>query len=148
MDAWWEMLGRPVGCRLADIGCGPGLYARRFAELGAQVLAVDVRPEAIAHVPVTPNVTPLLHDLQVAPLAERVDVAVIADVLHHVPDAPALLANLRRSTERVLVAETALGHHGAPRLRPETLSTLLRGAGFDPSSPLDGGDGRFVVLAG
>ena len=40
-------LGR--GAIVCDLGCGPGLYARRFAEAGAQVTGVDVSARSLAH---------------------------------------------------------------------------------------------------
>ena len=30
------------GSRLLDLGCGPGLYAERFARCGVRVLGIDV----------------------------------------------------------------------------------------------------------
>ena len=35
-------LGLATGSRLLDLGCGPGLYANRFAARGIQVLGIDV----------------------------------------------------------------------------------------------------------
>jgi SAM-dependent methyltransferase len=35
------------GKRVCDLGCGPGLYAERFADAGADVLGVDVSPGSI-----------------------------------------------------------------------------------------------------
>lgn len=37
------------GQRVLDVGCGNGLYARRLAELGAEVLAFDFSANMIAH---------------------------------------------------------------------------------------------------
>lgn len=42
MVAWMiDALGVSPGDRLLDLGCGPGLYARRFAERGLRVTGVD-----------------------------------------------------------------------------------------------------------
>lgn len=135
VDAWWDLLGRPTGKRIADVGCGPGLFAARLAELGADVVAVDVRPEALASVPRRPRLRTLLHDLERRPLPERVDAALLADVLHHVRDPAVLLRNLRQSAPVVLVAETVTPGHGnanGPRLALDKVSALLRGAGYVP----------------
>lgn len=35
------------GKRVCDLGCGPGLYATRFADVGADVLGVDLSPRSI-----------------------------------------------------------------------------------------------------
>jgi len=37
------------GTRIADFGCGPGLYTTRFAELGAEVTGIDFSKRSIAH---------------------------------------------------------------------------------------------------
>jgi len=38
-----------AGTRIADFGCGPGLYANRLAKLGARVTAIDFSARSIAH---------------------------------------------------------------------------------------------------
>lgn len=35
------------GAKVLDLGCGPGNYAKAFADLGAQVVALDVSPKMI-----------------------------------------------------------------------------------------------------
>lgn len=133
-DAWWELLGRPTGARLADVGCGPGVLAARYAELGADVLAVDLRADALARVPRRARVRTLAHDLEAAPLPERVDVVVLSDVLHHARQPLAALRHARASAPRVLVAEPAPGAHAGPpahaRFAPEDVARLLERAGF------------------
>ena len=37
------------GRRVADFGCGPGLYATRFAATGAEVTGIDLSQRSIAH---------------------------------------------------------------------------------------------------
>ena len=150
-DAWWSMLGRPAGQRLADLGCGPGVLAHRYAELGADVLAVDLRDEALRHVPRHPRLHNLRHDIEAAPLPRPVDVAVLSDVLHHVPDPGRLLANVWASTRRVLVAETApeasQGPPGQARIAPSAMERLLRDAGFTPAAPAWPGPGQYAIVA-
>ena len=41
--------GLPPGPAVVDLGCGPGLYASRLAELGYQVAGVDFPPSSIAY---------------------------------------------------------------------------------------------------
>lgn len=43
LDAQLHLRGK----RVCDLGCGPGLYARRFAALGAQVTGVDISAGSI-----------------------------------------------------------------------------------------------------
>ncbi len=38
-----------AGTRIADFGCGPGLYANRLAELGASVTGIDFSARSIEH---------------------------------------------------------------------------------------------------
>lgn len=38
-----------IGDRLLDLGCGPGLYARRFAARGVAVTGIDLSPTSIAY---------------------------------------------------------------------------------------------------
>ena len=38
-----------TGTRIADFGCGPGLYANRLAKLGASVTGIDFSKRAIKH---------------------------------------------------------------------------------------------------
>jgi len=38
-----------TGSRIADFGCGPGLYARRLAKLGASVTGIDFSARSIEH---------------------------------------------------------------------------------------------------
>ena len=39
----------PEPLSILDLGCGPGLYAERFAEAGCQVTGIDFSPSAIDH---------------------------------------------------------------------------------------------------
>jgi SAM-dependent methyltransferase len=47
----WEVVCRevPAGSRLLDLGCGTGIDAIRFAELGYPVVAMDWSPGMVAH---------------------------------------------------------------------------------------------------
>ena len=38
-----------TGTRIADFGCGPGLYANRLAKLGASVTGIDFSKRSIQH---------------------------------------------------------------------------------------------------
>ncbi len=53
IDAATAWLGREFGLgegkRVLDLGCGPGLYAGRFARSGAKVTGVDFSARSIAH---------------------------------------------------------------------------------------------------
>jgi len=38
-----------AGTRIADFGCGPGLYANRLARLGASITGIDFSERSIEH---------------------------------------------------------------------------------------------------
>lgn len=44
-----ERLGLQPGARLLDMGCGPGLYTRRFAECGLQVTGMDYSENSLRY---------------------------------------------------------------------------------------------------
>lgn len=46
---WIDVKFNLNGKRVCDLGCGPGLYAHRFAERGARVLGLDFSANSIAH---------------------------------------------------------------------------------------------------
>lgn len=46
--AFFDLLGPVAGLRLLDVGCGEGTNTRKLAELGAQVVGVDVSEVMIA----------------------------------------------------------------------------------------------------
>ena len=45
----WEQMALAPGGTLADLGCGPGLYAERMAKRGAKVWGVDISESSIAY---------------------------------------------------------------------------------------------------
>ena len=53
-----RMLGPVSGARVLDVACGNGLYARRLAALGAEVVATDFAAEMIAAAQARPSPGP------------------------------------------------------------------------------------------
>ncbi len=49
VQVMWEWLGLGVGCRLLDVTCGPGLYAREFGQRGIIVTGVDFGPASLRY---------------------------------------------------------------------------------------------------
>lgn len=150
-EAWWRLLGEPVGRTLADLGCGPGVLAHRYAQLGADVLAVDLRADALQLVPAHPRLRTLRHDIEAAPLPEPVDVAVLSDLLHHARDPGGVLRNVRACARKVLVAEAEPGATPGPptqaRIAPERMQGLLLQAGFAPGPPARPAPGQYALVA-
>ena len=157
-----EALGAGRGERILDVGCGPGFYvAELLDDLGraGSVVGVDQSPQMLAlaagRLEARDNVA--LHEAEVSSMpveAEDFDAALCVQVLEYVPDAAAVLAEIRRAVRpggRVVVwdvdwstvswhsadperMQRALkawdGHLAHPAL-PRTLATALRAAGFE-----------------
>jgi SAM-dependent methyltransferase len=49
VDHLVDALGLGEGDRLLDLGCGPGLYARRLAARGVAVTGIDLSPTSVAY---------------------------------------------------------------------------------------------------
>ncbi len=85
-----------VGALLVDVACGGGLLAPHIADLGYRHLGVDLSPTAVV-VARTQGVTVVRGDAQRLPLADEVaDVVVAGEVLEHVPDPDAVVAEACR----------------------------------------------------
>ncbi|MGE0483431.1 MAG: bifunctional 2-polyprenyl-6-hydroxyphenol methylase/3-demethylubiquinol 3-O-methyltransferase UbiG [Gammaproteobacteria bacterium] len=89
-----------AGARVADIGCGGGLLSEALARAGAQVTAIDASPELITVAREHAAQGGLVIDYRVllsADLAQeaagRFDVVTCMELVEHVPDADALLAD-------------------------------------------------------
>jgi SAM-dependent methyltransferase len=86
------------GRRILDVGCGLGMYVRRFRAFSADVHGVDVDPDKVA------EAARELPNLQVAPAETlpfadgRFDVVLLHEVLEHVTDDRRALAEALRVT--------------------------------------------------
>lgn len=43
----FNLLTVPKGCRILDVGCGSGLYSMRLAEMGYEVIGIDISNEML-----------------------------------------------------------------------------------------------------
>jgi ubiquinone/menaquinone biosynthesis C-methylase UbiE len=93
-----------AGLRILDIGCGAGALARQLVSESAQVAGIDPEAQAIREaakaVPRAAFREGLAENLPYA--AERFDVAVMLNSLHHVPEAA--MDSALREAGRVLVS--------------------------------------------
>ena len=91
---------RPLkGLRAVDVGCGAGLLSEPLARLGAEVTAIDAAGENIAAARRHAEAGGVDIDYRQATAADLVaagehfDLVVCMEVIEHVPDQPALIAD-------------------------------------------------------
>jgi 2-polyprenyl-6-hydroxyphenyl methylase / 3-demethylubiquinone-9 3-methyltransferase len=172
VDFYLEALGDLEGRQVLDAGCGGGLVARELAAAGAEVVGVDrslgslgVARRAVGRRGPAKGVprsvgsfAPAQGRLERLPFAAGAyDAVVAADVLEHLPDLPAAVAELARvlapggsfvfdtinrtpwswftavfGLERVLRMVPRGTHDWRLFIRPAELDRLLRGAGLAP----------------
>jgi SAM-dependent methyltransferase/glycosyltransferase involved in cell wall biosynthesis len=100
-------LALPAGARILDVGCGSGWLSEYFARLGYDVSGIDISDELIRmarervkNIPYNlDHESPvccrfLVHDIELAPLAENFDGIICYDSLHHLEDERAVFRNL------------------------------------------------------
>src|SRR5205085_6095154 len=106
-------LALPAGRSILDVGCGSGWLSEFFARLGYEVTGIDISPdlidiarERVTRVPYgADHETPLrcrllVHDVEIAPLAEEFDAVVCYDSLHHFEDERTVIRNLAAMTAK------------------------------------------------
>lgn len=102
-----QMRRRMPGGRWLDVGCSAGFVLRAAADAGYEVAGVDLDPTGIAHARDELGLTDLhCGALESAGFASgRFDVITLYDVIEHLPDLRATLAELRRVLSRTGVME-------------------------------------------
>lgn len=96
-----ELASVVTGGDAVELGCGTGLFTSAYASRCGQVIATDISPLMLARaqraVADLPNVSTLVADAASTGLpAESADVVVAVNLLHIVPDAPAVMREIRR----------------------------------------------------
>jgi 2-polyprenyl-6-hydroxyphenyl methylase/3-demethylubiquinone-9 3-methyltransferase len=91
---------RLAGALVVDLGCGGGLLAEPLAESGARVLGLDLSHRSLRTAASRPSTRGRFYvraDLARSPVAGGIaDIAILADVLEHVPDVEAAVAEAAR----------------------------------------------------
>ena len=150
-DAWQmpsrviESLALKPGMKVADIGAGTGYFSMRLAKVpaGIAVFAVDVEPAMIDHLKkravtekVT-NVTTVLAGAASPNLPEPVDVVLVVDTYHHLPNRPAYFRDLRKSLKpggRVAIIDFRKDAPEGPpvhfRFTPQQIEDEMTQAGY------------------
>lgn len=96
---------KPLGhLRVLDVGCGGGLLAEPLARLGAEVVATDPSPAAIAAARAHAEAAGVTVDYRVGTAEDRLaesevyDLVVASEVVEHVGDVPVFLQSLAALT--------------------------------------------------
>lgn len=157
-----DALGAQAGERIIDVGCGPGFYVAELAEeVGPRgsVLGVDAAEAMLAlaarRCEGRENASLEQADATALPAAdESFDAALSVQVMGHVPDVGAALAEIGRvlrpggrvviwdidwetlswygpDPERMARAKRAVSGHLSHPTLPQRLTALLRAAGFE-----------------
>jgi 2-polyprenyl-6-hydroxyphenyl methylase/3-demethylubiquinone-9 3-methyltransferase len=160
VEFYLKELGDLDGKRVLDAGCGGGLVARELAAAGAEVVGVDrsLGSLGVARRAAGPHFGAAQGRLERLPFAAgSFDAVVAADVLEHLPDLPAAVAELSRvlapggslvfdtvnrtswswftavfGLEQVLRMVPRGTHDWRLFIRPAELDLLLRRAGLAP----------------
>jgi 2-polyprenyl-6-hydroxyphenyl methylase/3-demethylubiquinone-9 3-methyltransferase len=160
VEFYLRELGDLGGRRVLDAGCGGGLVARELAAAGAEVVGVDrsLGSLGVARRAVEGRFRAAQGRLERLPFADGgFDAVVAADVLEHLPDLPAAVAELARvlapgggfvfdtvnrtpwswftavfGLEQVLRMVPRGTHDWRLFIRPAELDRLLRRAGLTP----------------
>lgn len=148
----WQMPSRVIdalqiapGQIVADIGAGTGYFTIRLARAAAKptVYAVDIEPSMIEHLRHRVTVEGLTNAIAVQAAAdatnlpEPVDLALIVDTYHHIPDRVVYFATLKSSLRpgaRLAIVDFRKGAPTGPpeefRFTPDQIRAELAKAGF------------------
>jgi ubiquinone/menaquinone biosynthesis C-methylase UbiE len=148
----WQMPDRVIealqlkrGQSVADVGAGTGYFSTRLAKSAPapKVYAVDIEPSMVAHLTERAkgeglaNMTAVLAGADRTNLPEPVDVVLVVDTFHHIPNRvayfTALKANLKPGGRLAIVDFRKDAPQGPPvefRFTPDQISAELAQAGF------------------
>ncbi len=148
----WQMPGRVIdalqlkrGQIVADIGAGTGYFSIPLAKSAAapKVYAVDIEPSMVEHVKQRAtqagltNVVGVVAGADKTNLPEAVDVVLIVDTFHHIPNRvayfTALKAQMKPGAKLAIVDFRKNATSGPPvefRFTPDQISAELAQAGF------------------
>ncbi len=157
-DAWQmperviEALGLRPGQSVADIGAGTGYFTVRLAKSAAAptVYAVDIEEAMVRYVRDRAAKEGLKNVIAVQAAADRtnlpapVDVVLIVDTYHHIPNRMAYFRELRKvmkPSARLAIIDFRKGVPGGPpdhfRFTAEQITSELTKAGFTPAAQHD-----------
>ena len=147
----WQMPDRIIaaldlkpGMSVADVGAGTGYFTVRLAKApGVSVLAVDIEPKMLEHLKTRAaaekltNVSTVLAGANSPNLPQPVDVVLVVDTYHHLPNRPVYFRELRKSLKpggRVAIVDFRKDAPDGPpahfRFTPEQITAEMKEAGY------------------
>ena len=156
-DAWQmparviEALELKSGAKVADIGAGTGYFSMRLAKVpGVSVFAADIEPKMVEYLKQraqkehATNVTAVLAGQSNPNLPEPVDVILVVDTYHHLPNRPAYFRELRKALRpggRVAIVDFRKEAPDGPpahfRFTPQQIQDEMKQAGYELQSSHD-----------
>jgi len=116
LDACIQLAGFRPGTRIADLGCGSGIFTSLLKARGFSPVGVDLSPGLIARARgAYPDIEFLEGDVEALPFEdESFDGVLLSVIVHHLPD-PSCCA---REVRRILKANAAFAAFDPNRLNP------------------------------
>jgi len=148
----WQMPARVIdalqlksGMKVADIGAGTGYFSTRLARVpGVSVYAVDIEPKMIdylkqrAQKEQLSNVTAVLAGAASPNLPEPVDVILVVDTYHHLPNRQVYFNELKKSLRpggRIAIVDFRKEAPDGPpahfRFTPQQIQDEMKQAGYE-----------------
>lgn len=100
--AFTRMTGLPKGARVADLGCGSGVFTDLLRQAGYDAVGVDICPTLIGMARAKYSGLEFIEgDIEALPFpSESLDGVLLSGVLHHFPDPSRCAAEVRRVLRR------------------------------------------------
>ena len=116
LDACIQLAGFPPGARIADLGCGSGIFTSLLKAKGFSPIGIDLSPALIARARGRhPEIEFMAGDVEALPFeGETFDGVLLSGIVHHLPD-PSRCA---REVRRILKANAAFAAFDPNRLNP------------------------------
>jgi cyclopropane fatty-acyl-phospholipid synthase-like methyltransferase len=140
-----DTLGVKAGMSVADIGAGTGYFSMRLAKVspGVTVYAADIEPKMVEYLGKRAmtehlaNVVPVLAAAGTPNLPKPVDLVLIVDTFHHLPNRVTYFRDLRKSltaSGRVAIIDFRKDAPDGPpvefRFTPDQIEKDMKDAGF------------------
>ena len=148
----WQMPARVIealqlksGMKVADIGAGTGYFSTRLARVaGVDVFAADIEPKMIDYLQQRAqkeglsNITGVVATATSPRLPEPVDVILVVDTYHHLPNRTSYFRDLKKSLRpggRIAIIDFRKDAPDGPpvhfRFTPEQIQDEMKQAGFE-----------------